>query len=197
MSQPSPEADVADPILVDTNLARTGDFATGIQGIDSPGGSAFLGSQMLPVVSRQDFKAATDKTITNFADVDTGKATGKRAKLVELARKFQGLPYVWGGSSPTRGFDCSGFVQYVYKQMGINLPRVSYQQANSGKRVGLGALQPGDLVAWDNSSRNNGADHIAIYLGNGYIAESPRSGVPNRIRKLKKNESAWGVHFNF
>lgn len=99
---------------------------------------------------------------------------------------------MWGGTSPN-GFDCSGFVQYVYKQMGIDLPRVSFQQANAGRRVGLGELAPGDLVAWDNSSRNQGADHIAIYVGGGLIAEAPRPGVPLRIRSLGRNEGAWGV----
>jgi cell wall-associated NlpC family hydrolase len=93
---------------------------------------------------------------------------GERGDAVRLAKSFVGMPYIWGGTDPNRGFDCSGFTQYVYKKaFGIDLPRVSYQQANSGRRVGLSALQPGDLVAWDNSSRNNGADHIAIYLGGG------------------------------
>jgi len=77
--------------------------------------------------------------------------------------------------------------------MGIELPRVSYQQANAGRKISLKELRPGDLVAWDNSSRNAGADHIAIYLGGGLVAESPRPGVPNRIRKLGRNEGAWGV----
>jgi cell wall-associated NlpC family hydrolase len=119
---------------------------------------------------------------------------GDRGKAVRLAKSFVGLPYIWGGTNPNQGFDCSGLVQYVYKQaFGINLPRVSYQQANSGRRVGLSALQPGDLVAWDNSARNNGADHVAIYLGGGQIVEAPRPGVPIRVRKLGKNEGAWGV----
>jgi cell wall-associated NlpC family hydrolase len=121
-----------------------------------------------------------------------GLGQGVRAGVVESAVSFVGTPYVWGGTSP-RGFDCSGFVQYVYKQIGIELPRVSYQQADSGRRIPLSALKAGDLVAWDNSSRNPGADHIAIYLGRGRIAEAPRPGVELRIRKLGSNEGAWGV----
>jgi cell wall-associated NlpC family hydrolase len=119
-------------------------------------------------------------------------APGVRAGIVEWARSFVGTPYVWGGTSP-RGFDCSGFVQYVYKRMGVDLPRISAQQANTGRRISLSALKAGDLVAWDNSSRNRGADHIAIYLGRGRIAEAPRPGVDLRIRKLGSNEGAWGV----
>jgi cell wall-associated NlpC family hydrolase len=119
-------------------------------------------------------------------------AGGVAGKVTRLAQSFVGTPYVWGGSSPS-GFDCSGFVQYVYRQMGVNLPRISADQARSGARVDVGKLQAGDLVAWDNSTRNNGADHIAIYIGGGLIAEAPRPGVALRVRKLGNNEGAWGV----
>lgn len=69
-------------------------------------------------------------------------------------------------------------------------------QARAGKRIGIHNLQAGDLVAWDNSSRNNGADHIAIYIGSGLIVEAPRPGVPVRTRKLGDNEGAWGVRIS-
>jgi hypothetical protein len=128
--------------------------------------------------------------ILPVVDSDGGKG-GLRASIVENARSFVGTPYVWGGTSP-RGFDCSGFVQYVYARAGIPLPRVSFQQANAGTRIPLNDLRPGDLVAWDNSSRNNGADHIAIYLGHGRIAEAPRTGIDLRVRRLGQDEGAWG-----
>ena len=128
----------------------------------------------------------------NRANEADAMAYGPAGKVVNLARSFVGTPYKWGGTSPS-GFDCSGFLQYIYAKIGVDLPRVSFQQANAGRRVGLGALRAGDLVAWDNSSRNNGADHIAIFLGGGLIAEAPRPGVPLRVRKLGKNERAWGV----
>lgn len=117
---------------------------------------------------------------------------GWRKAVVSMARQYIGTPYVWGGTSPG-GFDCSGLIQYVMGKAGKNMPRISYQQANAGKRVGLNKLRPGDLVAWDNSSRNNGADHIAIYIGNGQIIEAPRPGLSVRVRSLGKNEGAWGV----
>ncbi len=122
---------------------------------------------------------------------------GWRKAVIEAARSAVGTPYVWGGNSLQGGVDCSGLIQQAFARAGIDLPRVSYMQANSGQRVGLKGLQPGDLVAWDNSSRNNGADHIAIYLGGGMIIESPRPGLSVRIRKLGSNEGAWGVHLNF
>lgn len=148
-----------------------------------------------PTQSAQVYEQATVSLPTpeNPRQADRASDTGGVAgKVVRLAQSFVGTPYVWGGTSPS-GFDCSGFVQYVFRKVGINLPRVSYQQANAGTRIGLGKLQAGDLVAWDNSTRNNGADHIAIYIGGGLIAEAPRPGVPLRVRKLGTNEGAWGV----
>lgn len=115
-----------------------------------------------------------------------------RRGLIDYARQFVGTPYVWGGTDLKSGVDCSGFVQSVFAKFGIEMPRISYQQVNSGKRVGLDRLRPGDLVGWDNSPRNPGADHVAIYLGKGRIIEAPRPGVGVRIRKLGNDEGAWG-----
>lgn len=154
-------------------------------------------SQAIPVEALDT--SALDAFFDQSGDGDTGgsigsgrAAEGVRAAIVNEARKYLGVRYVWGGANPN-GFDCSGLIQYVFAKYGKKLPRVSFQQANAGKRVGLGDLQPGDLVAWDNSSRNNGADHIAIYIGNGQIIEAPRPGLSVRIRSLKSNEGAWGV----
>lgn len=133
-------------------------------------------------------------------DATTSNATGVRSQLVKYAKQFLGTPYVWGGSAPG-GFDCSGLVQYVAKKFGLSLPRVSYQQANYGTRTAIKSLQAGDLVAWDENSRNNGADHIAFYIGNGYVLEAPHTGADVRIRKLSKSElnsnSVWGVHLDY
>ncbi|WP_110180322.1 transglycosylase SLT domain-containing protein [Nocardioides solisilvae] len=102
--------------------------------------------------------------------------------VVAEARKYLGLPYVWGGTDPTKGMDCSGLVQVVYKNLGYDLPRVSFQQAASGRPVeSMSQAQPGDLIAWDNSSRNDGVDHIAIYIGGGKMIEAPRTGLDIRV----------------
>lgn len=102
--------------------------------------------------------------------------------VVNEAKKYLGLPYVWGGTSKEKGVDCSGLVQSVYKALGYDLPRVSADQARQGTAVAsLAEAQPGDLIAWDNSSRNNGADHIAIYIGDGKMIEAPRTGLNVRI----------------
>lgn len=128
---------------------------------------------------------------TAVSPVAPGKGT--RGGIVRAAEAQLGRPYVWGGSNPSTSFDCSGLVQWAYKRVGINLPRVSADQARYGRRVALNQLRPGDLVAWDNSSRNNGADHIAVYIGGGKIIEAPRTGLNVRVRALGSNEGAWGV----
>lgn len=159
----------------------------------------------LSTASWDDFSRMTSRDATNpFAysrslkgDDSGGSASGGREDIIKYAKRFIGMPYAWGGSNPNTSFDCSGLVQYVAKKFGLNLPRISAQQARSGTRSSIDALRPGDLVAWDNSSRNNGADHIAFYVGNGYILEAAHTGTNIRIRKLGKNEGAWGVQLNY
>jgi len=131
---------------------------------------------------------AANATGTAFARalegaVATDGSTGTSGEdVVAEARKYVGTPYVWGGTDPEKGLDCSGLVQVVYKNLGIDLPRVSNQQAASGRPVtSMAEAQPGDLIAWDRSSRNNGADHIAIYIGGGKMIEAPRTGLDVRI----------------
>ncbi|MFS3127099.1 transglycosylase SLT domain-containing protein [Nocardioides sp. Bht2] len=126
------------------------------------------------------------------------------ADVVAEAKKYLGLPYVWGGTDPTKGLDCSGLVQLVYKNLGYDLPRVSNQQATAGRPVAsMAEAQPGDLIAWDNSSRNKGVDHIAIYIGDGKMIEAPRTGLdvrivdvpstPDVIRRILPDQGATGV----
>jgi hypothetical protein len=143
---------------------------------------------LLPAAPR-----ATGATSTAFSGAmgraATATATGPAGvtgdQVVAEARKYLGVPYVWGGTDPQRGLDCSGLVQVVYRNLGFELPRVSYQQAQAGRPVAsLAEAQPGDLIAWDNSSRNDGVDHIAIYLGNGQMIEAPRPGGVVQIREV-------------
>ena len=112
--------------------------------------------------------------------------------IAAAAKKYLGVQYAWGGEGPG-GVDCSGLVQLAYKAAGINLPRVSYQQATSGTVVPINKLKIGDLVAWDNNPSIPGADHIAIYLGNGKIIEAAKPGTTVRERALGADEGAFGV----
>ncbi len=117
----------------------------------------------------------------------TAAGTGSADAVIATARQYVGMPYVWGGSSPAAGgMDCSGLVQYAYGQHGIDLPRVSADQARAGSPVAsMAEARPGDLVAWDSSGRNVGADHIAIYLGDGMILEAPRTGLDIRVISIE------------
>jgi len=87
-----------------------------------------------------------------------------RQKVVDIAKSYLGVRYVWGGTSPN-GFDCSGLVQYVYKKVGITLNRVAADQAKQGTKVSKAELKPGDLVFFNTGS--GGIDHVGIYIGNG------------------------------
>lgn len=107
-----------------------------------------------------------------------------RQKIVDLAKSQLGVPYVWGGTSWGKGMDCSGFVQQVYKQVGVNLPRTSQQQSSLLKDVSLDQAKPGDLVYWGGKGS---AYHIAIYVGNGKIIEEPNPSTPCHIVNLYGN----------
>lgn len=122
-----------------------------------------------------------------------------------------GLQYSWGGGGadgPSTGvnwngrdgtgrfgFDCSGLVQYAYARAGISLPRVSNQQTQTGTIVPIGSLRAGDIVGWGANARS--AHHVAVYLGNGYIAEAQNENTGMMIRRLTDNEmrgqGAFGV----
>ena len=99
-------------------------------------------------------------------------------KVVNYAKRFLGVPYVWGGSSPRAGFDCSGLVQYVYGHFGVRLARTSFGQFGSGFRVRQGSLKPGDLVFFD------ALGHEGIYMGKGRFIHAPHSGTRVRIESL-------------
>ena len=99
-----------------------------------------------------------------------------RVDLVSYACQFVGNPYVWGGTSLTKGADCSGFVLSVFANYGVSLPHSSVAQSNSGTKISSSEAQPGDLFFYGNGSRIN---HVAIYIGNGQVvhASSPRTGI--------------------
>lgn len=99
-----------------------------------------------------------------------------RVDLVSYACQFVGNPYVWGGTSLTRGADCSGFVMSVFAQYGVSLPHSSVSQAGCGTSISSSEAQPGDLFFYGNGKRIN---HVAIYIGNGQVvhASSPKSGI--------------------
>ena len=107
----------------------------------------------------------------------TEESASLRSRIVNYAMKFLGNPYVWGGTSLTKGADCSGFTMSVMKNFGISLPHYSGSQAKSGKRIKSSEMRPGDLVFYGNSRGK--INHVAMYIGNGQVinASSRRSGI--------------------
>ncbi|MCI8358356.1 MAG: SH3 domain-containing protein [Lachnospiraceae bacterium] len=99
-----------------------------------------------------------------------------RVDLCQYAKEFLGNPYVWGGTSLTKGADCSGFVLSIYKKYGISLPHSSRAQANCGTKITLAEAQPGDLIFYGKGKTIN---HVAIYIGGGQVihASSPKTGI--------------------
>lgn len=129
---------------------------------------------------------ATEEEINEYlesiaiSDVDYSRAT----KVITEATKYLGIPYVWGGTTP-RGFDCSGLMQYVYREVGVDLPRVSRDQAKRGVTVGLDELQAGDLLF-----RGSPVNHVAMYIGNGKYLHAPQTGDVVKISTF--HASYWG-----
>lgn len=106
-------------------------------------------------------------------------SSGFASEVVSYAKQYLGYPYVYGGSSP-RGFDCSGFVRYVYSHFGYNLNRTASSQMDNGAAVSMAELQPGDLVFFKKSgSSASRASHVGIYIGGGQFihASTSRTGV--------------------
>ena len=165
-----------------------------IIGINETWFKVIIGSQIGYI--RSDFVDLTEIPYENKASVNTpkfyrgGKSTGvapsaaalngtsansTAERIIATAKKYIGVPYLWGGTTPS-GFDCSGFLQYVFRQNGINLLRTSKQQYTMGVWVSKANLQKGDLVFFQTGS--NGISHVGMYIGNGqFIHASSSKGV--------------------
>jgi cell wall-associated NlpC family hydrolase len=102
----------------------------------------------------------------------------RQALVVRFARHFLGVRYVYGGTSPRTGFDCSGFTRFVYAHFGISLPHYSGAQFDIGRRVSRRGLRPGDLVFFD------GVGHVGMYIGNGRFIHAPHTGTTVQISSL-------------
>lgn len=133
----------------------------------------------------------------NYSSMYQGKDA--RSRLLRIIAAQQGVPYSWGGGNTrgatygigrgarTKGFDCSGLVQYAYAQIGIRMPRLAQAQATMGRRVSIRSLRPGDLVA--------GPGHIAVYAGNGMMWEAPRTGLAVRLTRVRSGMTGVALSF--
>jgi cell wall-associated NlpC family hydrolase len=118
----------------------------------------------------------------------------KALQVVDLAKSFVGYPYVWAGADPELGFDCSGLVYYVYKQMGYNIQRDGDGQAGNGIAVKESDMQPGDIIIFAN--KYTGAiQHVGLYIGDGMMvhAQSSRTGVVISRYDYDKNKYIYTI----
>jgi cell wall-associated NlpC family hydrolase len=115
----------------------------------------------------------------------------RAARAIGSGEAYLDVPYVWGGTSPATGFDCSGFVQHVYAEHGIRLPRVSRDQARAGTALpaDLEALQPGDLMFF--ASRGTRINHVAIYAGDGRILHASKGNGGVGYDDLRSERGGW------
>ena len=131
-------------------------------------------------------RVAAATSMTTYAESFTGPSAAdylagsaypsfSLSSVYSVALQYQGVPYVYGGATPA-GFDCSGFVMYVYAQFGISLPHSSTGQGAAGTRIALADAQPGDLVIMDG--------HDGFYAGNGNILHAPYEGASVRVQPI-------------
>ncbi|QYN41077.1 C40 family peptidase (plasmid) [Pseudonocardia sp. DSM 110487] len=122
---------------------------------------------------------ATDTLVCQPGQVPAGAAGAALA----FAGEQLGKPYQWGATGPDT-YDCSGLTQMAWLAAGVQIPRVSRDQAQAGTQIPRAQAQPGDLLFWSPTGTVDGVEHVALYLGNGWIREAPRTGTPVRDRAL-------------
>ena len=169
--------------------AASGDFAgilTAIQGVTSEIDDPSATADASAAGSTGGTSAAAGGLGTFGAHLLDGTvgstSTGVRGSdVVADAATYVGVPYQWGGTSPTTGFDCSGLVQHVYGDLGVSLPRTSQEQSTVGQPVtSLAQAKPGDLLFFEPGP--SGPGHVGIYIGNGEMIDAPHTGTTVQVQ---------------
>lgn len=145
------------------------------------GKDGYIATNLLSSTRQTTSRSSTTRRSTTSTQTQdttastTSSASSSGAAVVAKAKSYIGYKYVYGGSSPSTGFDCSGFTSYIYKQFGVSLNRTAAGQYSNGTAVSRANLQPGDLVMFGKS----GINHVGIYIGGGMIvhAENSSTGV--------------------
>jgi cell wall-associated NlpC family hydrolase len=176
---------VADPSL---GLAPGTQLLVGLARAAHPTGvvsraTAILGLPQL--AAAQASMEGVPTSIPALLPIVAGNGIG--AQAVALAEHFLGVPYVWGGATPS-GFDCSGLVMYVYGMLGVRLPHYSGYQWYAGPHIALNQLQPGDIVFFHASA--NGPQHEGMYIGQGEFIHAPHTGDVVKISSLYDTQYA-------
>lgn len=122
--------------------------------------------------------------IYNNSNPSRGNENYSTDEVVQYALQFRGIKYKWGGNTPEEGFDCSGYVRYVYAHFGVYLPRTSYTQINVGTPVSRDELQPGDLVFFGYGTPH----HVGMYIGDNCYVHAPQTGDVVKISPLTRSD---------
>lgn len=149
--------------------------------IEYNGGIGYVHSGYV-VDRRNGTPVVYDKTAD--MSVQTLEGSEKGQLVVATAKKYLGIPYVYGGSTPS-GFDCSGLVQYVFRELGVSLNRVAADQTAHGVPVAKENLLPGDIVFFHNTSKYTRINHVGIYVGDGNFIHAPQTGDVVKISTLE------------
>ncbi|OLT28407.1 hydrolase [Nocardiopsis sp. CNR-923] len=133
-----------------------------------------------------------DVSLQLVADADAPAEPGQTVppsvieRVIAHAESQIGVPYVWGGQTPEGGFDCSGLLQWAFREAGVDIPRVTHDQWNAGERVDFEDAERGDLLFWrSDPTAPDYISHVAIYLGDGMMLEAPRTGLDVRVTEVR------------
>lgn len=194
--EPSTDSSVVQKLKINTKVTIIEEVDSVWNKVKVDESTGYISKELLAKEKQEETKATTTETTTTSRDgelaqreevknttVSQGKeetasvtTPTKGQEIVAYAKKYLGYDYVYGGSSPKTGFDCSGFTSYVYKNFGYSLSRSSVGQASNGVKVSKENLQPGDLVIYKNTSLTK-IGHVGIYIGDNKMIHASEPGV--------------------
>jgi peptidoglycan DL-endopeptidase CwlO len=165
-------------------------FTSGAPLAATPASAVTFDSAALTAVAAPKTAAVKTAAAPKAASTATLSAAARRAKIIKIAKQYVGVRYVWGGTKPRPGFDCSGYTKYVVKKAGKTLPRTSRQQYSHVRKIAKSQRKPGDLVFFKSSSGR--VFHVGIYAGKGKMYDSPRPGKRVGLHKIWSSRVSYG-----